>query len=101
MFSGHSVSFFKEATHLFADFSKLKPDDTRVNIAEAAEQGVNCLKPEYIADFLIQDPPPPMESYCLPEAERCFQNNKERGTGLSQKRKAPGEMSRVKRSRMH
>ena len=54
MFSGHSVSFFKEATHLFADFSKLKPDDTRVNIAEAAEQGVNCLKPEYIADFLIQ-----------------------------------------------
>lgn len=101
VFSGHSVSFFKEATHLFADFSKLKPDDTRVNIAEAAEQGVNCLKPEYIADFLIQDPPPPMESYCLPEAERCFQNNKERGIGLSQKRKAPGEMSRVKRSRMH
>lgn len=48
------MSFFKEATHLFADFSKLKPDDTRVNVAEAAAQGVNCLKPEYIADFLIQ-----------------------------------------------
>lgn len=54
MFSGHSVSLFKEATHLFADFSKLKPDDTRVNVAEAAAQGVNCLKPEYIADYLIQ-----------------------------------------------
>jgi len=48
------VSLFKEATHLFADFSKLKPDDTRVNVAEAAAQGVNCLKPEYIADYLIQ-----------------------------------------------
>lgn len=54
MFSGHSASFFKEATHLFADFSKLKPDDSRVNVAEAAAQGVNCLKPEYIADYLIQ-----------------------------------------------
>lgn len=48
------MSLFKEATHLFADFSKLKPDDTRVNVAEAAAQGVNCLKPEYIADYLIQ-----------------------------------------------
>uniref|UniRef100_A0A8B9PBX6 DNA topoisomerase II binding protein 1 n=1 Tax=Apteryx owenii TaxID=8824 RepID=A0A8B9PBX6_APTOW len=101
VFSGHSMSLFKEATHLFADFSKLKPDDTRVNIAEAAAQGVNCLKPEYIADYLIQEPPPPMESYYLPEAESYLQNNKELGTGLSQKRKAMGEMSRVKRSRIH
>ncbi|NXK45234.1 TOPB1 protein, partial [Chauna torquata] len=101
VFSGHSAPLFKEATHLFADFSKLKPGDTRVNVAEAAAQGVNCLKPEYIADYLIQEPPPLMESYCLPEAESYFQNNKELGTGLSQKRKALGEMSRVKRSRIH
>ncbi|XP_031962336.1 DNA topoisomerase 2-binding protein 1 isoform X2 [Corvus moneduloides] len=101
VFSGHSVSLFKEATHLFADFSKLKPDDSRVNVAEAAAQGVNCLKPEYIADYLIQDPPPPMESYRLPEAESYLQNNSDLGTGLSQKRKALGEMSRVKRSRIH
>ncbi|KAM6315171.1 DNA topoisomerase 2-binding protein 1 [Aegotheles albertisi] len=101
VFSGHSVSLFKEATHLFADFSKLKPDDARVNVAEAAAHGVNCLKPEYIADYLIQDPPPPMESYCLPEAESYLQNNTELGTGVSQKRKALGEMSRVKRSRIH
>ncbi|NXI61859.1 TOPB1 protein, partial [Anseranas semipalmata] len=100
VFSGHSVSLFKEVTHLFADFSKLKPGDTRVNVAEAAAQGVNCLKPEYIADYLIQEPPPPMESYCLPEAESYLQN-KELGTGSSQKRKALGEMSRVKRSRVH
>ncbi|XP_035751590.1 DNA topoisomerase 2-binding protein 1 isoform X2 [Egretta garzetta] len=101
VFPGRSVSVFKEATHLFADFSKLKPDDTRVNVAEAAAQGVNCLKPEYIADYLIQDPPPPMESYCLPEAESYLQNTTEFGTAVSQKRKALGEMSRVKRSRIH
>ncbi|NXX90266.1 TOPB1 protein, partial [Centropus bengalensis] len=100
VFSSHSVSVFKEATHLFADFSKLKPDDSRVNAAEAAAQGVKCLKPEYIADFLIQDPPPPVELYCLPEAQSHLQNNTELATGLSQKRKAPGEMSRIKRSRM-
>ncbi|KAF2983886.1 hypothetical protein EK904_005245 [Melospiza melodia maxima] len=101
VFSGHSASLFKEATHLFADFSKLKPDDSRVDVAEAAAQGVNCLKPEYIADYLIQDPPPPMESYCLPEAESYLQNNSDLGIGSSQKRKALGEMSRVKRSRIH
>ncbi|XP_013158549.1 DNA topoisomerase 2-binding protein 1 isoform X1 [Falco peregrinus] len=101
VFSGHSMSLFKEATHLFADFSKLKSDDTRVNIAEAAAQGVNCLKPEYIADYLIQDPPPPMDSYCLLEAESYLQNNTELRLGLSQKRKALGEISGVKRSRTH
>uniref|UniRef100_A0A8V5FPS5 Uncharacterized protein n=1 Tax=Melopsittacus undulatus TaxID=13146 RepID=A0A8V5FPS5_MELUD len=101
VFSGHSESLFKETTHLFADFSKLKPGDFRVNIAEAAAQGVNCLKPEYIADYLIQDPPPPMESYCLAEAVSSLQNNTDLGTGLSQKRKAVGETSRVKRSKVH
>lgn len=54
MFPGHSSALFKEATHLFADFSKLKPDDSRVSAVDAAAQGVNCLKPEYIADYLIQ-----------------------------------------------
>ncbi|NXG70742.1 TOPB1 protein, partial [Baryphthengus martii] len=100
VFSGHSASLFREATHLFADFSKLKPGDTRVNVAEAAAQGVSCLKPEYIADYLIQDPPPAMESYCLPEAGSYLRNNTELGTGLSQKRKALEEMSGVKRSRI-
>ncbi|NXU55166.1 TOPB1 protein, partial [Turnix velox] len=100
VFSGHSSSLFKEATHLFADFSKLKPDDARVNVEEAAAQGVNCLKPEYIADYLIQDPPPPMESYCLPEAASYLEKDTELRTGLSQKRKTLGEMSRVKRSRI-
>uniref|UniRef100_A0A8C1I1I0 DNA topoisomerase II binding protein 1 n=1 Tax=Cyprinus carpio carpio TaxID=630221 RepID=A0A8C1I1I0_CYPCA len=48
-----SPSLFKESTHLFVDFSRLKPGDVRVDVSEAAAQGVKCLKPEYIADYLI------------------------------------------------
>nr|XP_008122710.1 PREDICTED: DNA topoisomerase 2-binding protein 1 [Anolis carolinensis] len=101
VFPSHSPPPFREVTHLFADFNKLKPGDLRIDIAEVAHQGVNCLKPEYIADYLIQDPPPPMENYCLPEAGACLQNGKEHRTGSSQKRKAPEETHTVKRFRMH
>ncbi|XP_036615578.1 DNA topoisomerase 2-binding protein 1 isoform X2 [Trichosurus vulpecula] len=96
---GHSVPLFKEATHLFADFSKLKPEDTRINIAEAVAQKVNCLKPEYIADYLMQESPPPLENYCPPEAVSFLQNNKETETGSSQKRKTT-EIHKFKRPRI-
>uniref|UniRef100_A0AAQ5XMZ1 BRCT domain-containing protein n=1 Tax=Amphiprion ocellaris TaxID=80972 RepID=A0AAQ5XMZ1_AMPOC len=49
-----SPSSYKETTHLFADFSRLKPGDFRVDVSEATSQGVTCLKPEYIADYLMQ-----------------------------------------------
>ncbi|XP_074051938.1 DNA topoisomerase 2-binding protein 1 isoform X2 [Macrotis lagotis] len=97
---GHSVPLLKEATHMFADFSKLKPGDTRVNIAEAAAHKVNCLKPEYIADYLMQDSPPALENYVLPETGSFIQNNKETGTGLSQKRKSSTELNKLKRPRI-
>ncbi|XP_038652602.1 DNA topoisomerase 2-binding protein 1 isoform X2 [Scyliorhinus canicula] len=61
----HLVLEFKEATHLFADFGKLKPEDPRVNVAEALKHNVLCLKPEYIADYLIQEHPPSVENYYL------------------------------------
>ena len=54
MLPGHFVPLFKEATHLFSDGNKLKPDDSGVNIAEAVAQNVYCLKTEYIADYLTQ-----------------------------------------------
>ncbi|XP_019488259.1 PREDICTED: DNA topoisomerase 2-binding protein 1 [Hipposideros armiger] len=98
---GHSVPLFKEATHLFSDLNKLKPDDSGVNIAEAAAQNVYCLKTEYIADYLMQETPPRVENYCLPEAVSFLQNNKEPGPGLSQKRKASTENNKIKRSRVH
>ncbi|XP_055425635.1 DNA topoisomerase 2-binding protein 1 isoform X5 [Bubalus kerabau] len=97
---GYSVSLFKEATHLFSDFNKQKPDDSGVNIAEAAAQNVYCLKTEYIADFLMQESPPQVENYCLPEAASFLQNKKEPGPGFSQKRKAPAEKNKIKRPRV-
>lgn len=49
-----SPSLYKDATHLFADFTRLKPGDFRVDVSVASNQGVTCLKPEYIADYLMQ-----------------------------------------------
>lgn len=53
MLPGHPVPLFNEATHLFCDFNKLKPDESRVFIEEAAAQNMACLKTEYIADYLM------------------------------------------------
>uniref|UniRef100_A0A4W4ETD9 BRCT domain-containing protein n=1 Tax=Electrophorus electricus TaxID=8005 RepID=A0A4W4ETD9_ELEEL len=61
-----SPSLYKDTTHLFADFSQLGPGDVRVDVAEASAHGVKCLRPEYIADYLMQDPSPPMDAYYLP-----------------------------------
>ncbi|XP_053322306.1 DNA topoisomerase 2-binding protein 1 isoform X2 [Spea bombifrons] len=94
VFVGQSPSTFKDATHLFADFSKLKPEDPKVNVTEAAAQGVSCLKPEYIADYLIKEQPPPTSNYCLPEAVPYLQV-----AGTSRKRKNSGDHVDVKRSR--
>lgn len=54
MLPSPSPSLYREATHLFADFSRLKPGDFRVDVSEATSHGVTCLKPEYIADYLMQ-----------------------------------------------
>lgn len=53
MLPGHPEPLFKDATHLFCDFNKLKPDDCRVFITEATAQNMVCLKTEYIADYLV------------------------------------------------
>ncbi|XP_006978735.2 DNA topoisomerase 2-binding protein 1 isoform X2 [Peromyscus maniculatus bairdii] len=95
---GHPVPLFNEATHLFCDFNKLKPDDCRVFMAEAAAQNMACLKTEYIADYLMLESPPCADNYRLSEA--ALLQNKECGPGLSQKRKAPAE-NVIKRSRVH
>uniref|UniRef100_A0A665TAW0 BRCT domain-containing protein n=2 Tax=Echeneis naucrates TaxID=173247 RepID=A0A665TAW0_ECHNA len=90
-----SPLLYKDATHLFADFSRLKPTDFRVDVSEATSQGVTCLKPEYIADYLMQEPIPPIELYYLSEAPP----EETLGTP-SRKRKAAAETSRLKKSRL-
>ncbi|XP_034562035.1 DNA topoisomerase 2-binding protein 1 [Notolabrus celidotus] len=91
-----SPSLYKEATHLFADFSRLKPGDFRVNISEANSQGVTCMKPEYIADYLMQEPTPPIELYLLSEAPA-----EQTPETPSLKRKAAADTSRPKKSRIN
>lgn len=51
--------------------------------------------------FPLQEAPPPVEKYCLPEAVSFLQNHKELGSGLSQKRKAPPEKNSTKRPRVN
>ncbi|KAM9337511.1 DNA topoisomerase 2-binding protein 1 [Symphorus nematophorus] len=91
-----SPSLYKEATHLFADFSRLKPGDFRVDVPEATSHGVTCLKPEYIADYLMQEPTPPIELYYLTEAP-----SEEAPGTPSRKRKAATENSRLKKTRLN
>ncbi|XP_049913145.1 DNA topoisomerase 2-binding protein 1 [Epinephelus moara] len=90
-----SPSLYKEATHLFADFSRLKPGDFRVDVSEATSHGVTCLKPEYIADYLMQEPTPPIELYYLTEAP-----SEETPDTPSRKRKAAADNSRLKKTRL-
>ncbi|XP_008847008.1 DNA topoisomerase 2-binding protein 1 [Nannospalax galili] len=97
---GHPVPLFKEATHLFCDFNKLKPHDSRAFIAEAAAQNMACLRTEYIADYLMLEFPPCVENYRLPEATSLLQN-KEPGPGIPQKRKVPPEKKNLKQPRVH
>uniref|UniRef100_A0A8D3E031 DNA topoisomerase II binding protein 1 n=1 Tax=Scophthalmus maximus TaxID=52904 RepID=A0A8D3E031_SCOMX len=90
-----SPSLYQEATHLFADFSRLKPGDFRVDVSEASCEGVTCLKPEYIADYLMQEPTPPMEPYHLTAPRE------ETPDTPSRKRKAATDTSRLKKSRLN
>uniref|UniRef100_A0A672J094 DNA topoisomerase II binding protein 1 n=1 Tax=Salarias fasciatus TaxID=181472 RepID=A0A672J094_SALFA len=91
-----SPPLYKEATHLFADFNRLKPGDFRVDLSDAASQGVTCLKPEYIADYLMQEPTPPIELYYLTEAP-----HEDAPSTPSRKRKAGPDSSRLKKSRLN
>ncbi|XP_075936605.1 DNA topoisomerase 2-binding protein 1 isoform X1 [Anarhichas minor] len=91
-----SPSLYKEASHLFADFSRLKPGDFRVDVSEATAHGVQCLKPEYIADYLMQEPNPPIELYHLTEAA-----SEEAPGTPSRKRKAAADNSRLKKTRLN
>uniref|UniRef100_A0A8C4Z728 DNA topoisomerase II binding protein 1 n=1 Tax=Gadus morhua TaxID=8049 RepID=A0A8C4Z728_GADMO len=96
--SGLDTSSYREATHLFADFSRLKPGEFRVDVSHATAQGVTCIKPEYIADYLMQPIPPNIHLYGLPVASS--DGEQAPGTTPSRKRKVPADASAVKKSRL-
>lgn len=96
-----SSSMYGDTTHLFADFSRLKPGESWVDVPEAVSHGVKCLKPEFIADYLMQEPSPPVELYYLAEAAQCLPPASDGGRPTpSRKRKVSGDSSRLKKSRL-
>ncbi|XP_076868343.1 DNA topoisomerase 2-binding protein 1 [Brachyhypopomus gauderio] len=97
-----SPSLYKDTTHLFADFSRLGPGDVRVDVAEASAHGVKCLRPEYIADYLMQDPSPPMQAYYLPGSalNGVMEGGAEGLATPGRKRKASGDTSTLKKCRV-
>ncbi|XP_064187050.1 DNA topoisomerase 2-binding protein 1 isoform X2 [Anguilla rostrata] len=102
VFPSPSPALYKDTTHLFADFSQLKPGDFRVDVQEAAAQGVKCLKPEYIAVYLMQEPSPAVELYFLPGAAPDLPNDALGNQATpSRKRRASGDSSTLKKSRLH
>ncbi|CDQ93376.1 unnamed protein product [Oncorhynchus mykiss] len=91
-----SPSLYKGTTHLFAEFSRLKPGDFRKDVPEA-----KCLKPEFIADYLIQEPIPPIEMYYLPEAAQCLPADTDASRATpSWERKASGDSTKLKKTRL-
>ncbi|XP_061096834.1 DNA topoisomerase 2-binding protein 1 isoform X2 [Conger conger] len=101
VFPSPSPALYKDTTHLFADFNRLKPGDFRVDVQEAMAQGVKCLKPEFIADYLMQEPSPAVELYYLSGAAQDLPNDTlSRQATPSRKRRASGESSVLKKSRL-
>ena len=51
--------------NIISDLSKTKVDASDLNTLQ--RDNVWCLKPDYIAEYLMQDPPPPPQKYLLTE----------------------------------
>eukprot|EP00096_Caligus_rogercresseyi_P004819 TRINITY_DN19347_c0_g1_i1.p1 TRINITY_DN19347_c0_g1~~TRINITY_DN19347_c0_g1_i1.p1 ORF type:complete len:376 (-),score=114.04 TRINITY_DN19347_c0_g1_i1:171-1178(-) len=55
----------RNATHVFAEPSKVPK--SRIDYEGLASKGIAVLEPIFINEYLIQDPPPPVENYLIPE----------------------------------
>lgn len=75
-----------EFTHAFLDLPKTKVDVSELSLLQ--RDGVWCLKPDYIAEYLMQDPPPRPQKYQVPELSAQSETNK---PVSSQSRKRKGD----------
>ncbi|XP_041460355.1 DNA topoisomerase 2-binding protein 1-like isoform X1 [Lytechinus variegatus] len=62
-----------DASHAFFDLHKVKVTAEAVALDELVQSGIMCLKPEYIADYLVLDPSPDPENYIINEAKPILQ----------------------------
>ena len=70
--------------YFILDLAKTKVDSSDLNALQ--RDNVWCLKPDYIAEYLMQDPPPPPQKYLL--SEPVIPSEQDRSVpGQSRKRK--------------
>ena len=70
--------------YFILDLAKTKVDSSDLNALQ--RDNVWCLKPDYIAEYLMQDPPPPPQKYLL--SEPVIPGEQDRSVpGQSRKRK--------------
>ena len=83
------------------DSSKGKNALLDVRALQAAD--IWILKPEYIAEYLMQDPPPHPRKYLIPEAVKILEETEGRSDlsySQQRKRKAEESIAEIKRSRI-
>ncbi|XP_071788346.1 DNA topoisomerase 2-binding protein 1-like isoform X1 [Asterias amurensis] len=78
-------------TYAFMDLQKTKTPEGAIDLEAMASAGILCLKPEFIADFLMQDEAPPHSNYFISEVkpimERLYENHHSRSGRTPSKRK--------------
>jgi len=76
----------QDFSHAFLDLSKTKVEASDLDSLQM--NNVWCLKPDYIAEYLMQDPPPPPQKYLLAELVTRAEPDR---PGLCQSRKRKGD----------
>ena len=82
---------------VFSDLSKTKVEASDLSLLQ--NDNVWCLKPDYIAEYLMQEPPPPPQKYLLPEMAKLAEPDRP-VSSQSRKRKGEDDISGGKRARV-
>ncbi|XP_064597636.1 DNA topoisomerase 2-binding protein 1-like [Liolophura sinensis] len=85
-----------DATHAFLDLHKIKLSQD--DLEQLLHDGVNCLRPDYIASFLTEDPPPNPDESC-PTEVMALKASISGPEQTARKRKASSTSDSGKRSR--
>ncbi|KAK3750779.1 hypothetical protein QZH41_015324 [Actinostola sp. cb2023] len=86
----------ENVSHAFIDYNKMKPGTLDIDALYAA--GIWLVKPDYIAEFLMQDPEPHPGRFLIPEAAKL--NQSESNTSVQRKRKGDDLSTDEKRMRI-
>ncbi|XP_038058613.1 DNA topoisomerase 2-binding protein 1-like isoform X1 [Patiria miniata] len=63
-----------DVTHAFMDLQKTKTPEGVLDLEAIASAGILCLRPEYIADFLMHDPVPDHTNYFINEIKPIMES---------------------------